>query len=177
MMNLTIRGARDDERHAIRDLTLLAYAEYATLLPRPFWGAYQRQLLAALDREEPVERIVAKGAGTLVGSVLLYPPQANAYAQVAVSTRWPEVRLMAVAPDARGQGIGTALLHECARRARTMGATTLGLHTMDVMQAALRLYEREGFVRAPELDFYPAEGVLVKGYRLDLDLGDRSKDA
>jgi hypothetical protein len=36
------------------------------------------------------------------------------------------------------------------------------------MQAALRLYERLGFVRAPELDFRPAPGVTVKGYRVDL---------
>jgi hypothetical protein len=39
---------------------------------------------------------------------------------------------------------------------------------MDMMRAAVRMYERMGFVRAPDLDFTPAEGVLVKGYRLDL---------
>jgi GNAT superfamily N-acetyltransferase len=175
MMSLSIRDARDDERDAIRDLTLAAYAEYAALLPRPFWEGYQRNLLATLDAVGPVVRIVAERAGTLVGSVLLYPPQANAYAQVAVSASWPEVRLMAVAPSARGQGIGTVLLRECARRARHLGATTLGLHTMDVMQAALRLYEREGFVRAPELDFRPAADVLVKAYRLSLSDGWREE--
>jgi hypothetical protein len=37
-----------------------------------------------------------------------------------------------------------------------------------MMQAALRMYERMGFVRAPELDFHPAPGVTVQGYRLDL---------
>jgi len=30
------------------------------------------------------------------------------------------------------------------------------------------LYERMGFRRAPEIDFRPAPGVLVKGYRLAL---------
>ena len=173
MMSLSIRDARDDERDAIRDLTLAAYAEYAALMPRPFWEAYQRNLLATLDAEGSVERIVAERAGRVVGSVLLYPPRANAYAQGAVSASWPEVRLMAVLPGARGQGVATTLLRECERRARRTGATTLGLHTMDAMQAALRLYEREGFVRAPELDFHPAEDVLVKGYRLSLDEGRR----
>jgi GNAT superfamily N-acetyltransferase len=168
MISLSIRDARDDERHAIRDVTLAAYEEYAAVMPKPFWEGYRRQLLVTLDAEGPVDRIVAERAGTLVGSVLLYPPRANAYVQVPVSASWPEVRLMAVAPGARGQGVGTALLHECERRARRIGATTLGLHTIEVMQAALRLYEREGFVRAPELDFYPAAGMLVKGYRLSL---------
>jgi hypothetical protein len=40
---------------------------------------------------------------------------------------------------------------------------------MDMMQAALHMYEHIGFIHAPELDFYPAEGVLVKGYRRSLD--------
>ena len=42
-------------------------------------------------------------------------------------------------------------------------------HTMVMMQAAVRLYERCGFVRAPELDFCPAQGILVKGYCCRLD--------
>jgi hypothetical protein len=37
------------------------------------------------------------------------------------------------------------------------------------MHAAVRLYERMGFARAPELDFRPVESVLVKGYRLSLE--------
>jgi len=36
------------------------------------------------------------------------------------------------------------------------------------MQAAVRMYERMGFVRAPVPDFHPAPGVTIKGYCLDL---------
>ncbi len=167
--SLHIRDARDDECEVIRDVTLAAYEEYAAVMPEPFWEKYRRQLLVTLDEEGPVERIVAEREGTVVGSVLLYPPLANAYTRVLVGVGWPEVRLLAGAPGARGQGVGTALMDECERRARRAGATMLGLHTMDMMQAALRLYERRGFIRAPELDFHPAEGVLVKGYRRSLD--------
>lgn len=59
-------------------------------------------------------------------------------------------------------------MDECIRRARARGAAYLGLHTMDVMRSAVRMYERMGFVRAPELDFSPAEGVLARGYRRGL---------
>lgn len=59
-------------------------------------------------------------------------------------------------------------MDECARRARLAGSARLGLHTIDMMRAALRLYERLGYVRAPELDFTPVPGFVVKGYRLDL---------
>jgi ribosomal protein S18 acetylase RimI-like enzyme len=82
---------------------------------------------------------------------------------------WPEVRLLAVAPLVRGRGVGAALMQECARRVRKTGGRTLSLHTTDMMHAALRMYERMGFVRARELDFHPAPGVTVKGYRLDLE--------
>jgi ribosomal protein S18 acetylase RimI-like enzyme len=64
--------------------------------------------------------------------------------------------------------VGAALMQECVRRVRKTGGRVLSLHTTDMMQAALRMYERMGFVRAPELDFHPAPGVTVQGYRLDL---------
>lgn len=171
-----IRDARDDERAAIRDVTLAAYAEYAAVLPAPYWEAYRRQLLAALDEAGPAERIVAELQGAIVGSVLVYPPQARAYGGAAARAASPEVRLLAVAPATRGQGIGSALMDECERRAHLAGATAVGLHTMDFMHAAIHLYERRGFVRVPELDFEPGPGVLVKGYRRSLDAGLRTQD-
>jgi hypothetical protein len=47
---------------------------------------------------------------------------------------------------------------------------------MDFMRAAIRLYERRGFVRVPEFDFQAGPGVLVKGYRRSLDAGLRTQD-
>src|SRR5262249_28885020 len=104
---LRIRDARDDEREAIKAVTLAAYAEYAPLLPPPFWEGYRRQLLTTLDDAGSVERIVAERDRRIVGSVLLYAPDASAYGAANVRAAWPEVRLLAVAPEARGQGVGT----------------------------------------------------------------------
>ncbi len=56
-------------------------------------------------------------------------------------------------------------MDECLHRARAAGAPALALHTADIMAVAMRLYERMGFVRAPELDFRPAPEILVKGYK------------
>ena len=41
-------------------------------------------------------------------------------------------------------------MKECIRRARRLGAACLNLHTTDMMQVAMRMYERMGFVRAPD---------------------------
>jgi ribosomal protein S18 acetylase RimI-like enzyme len=88
---------------------------------------------------------------------------------VSVRDARPEDRnaILAVAPSA-GRGVGAALMRECVRRVRLANGTTLSLHTTDHMQTAMRMYERMGFVRAPEIDFHPAPGVTVKGYRLNL---------
>jgi GNAT superfamily N-acetyltransferase len=163
--HLSLRNAWDNERRIIRDLTIAAYAQYQAVMPPGFWTSYQHNLLATLDGEGNVERIVAEQHGALVGSVLLYPPAADSYASAAISTFYPEVRFLAVLPQMRGQGVGSALMKECERRAWDAGAQAIGLHTMEVMRDAIRLYERLGFVRTPETDFRPGEGVVVLGYR------------
>jgi ribosomal protein S18 acetylase RimI-like enzyme len=64
--------------------------------------------------------------------------------------------------------VARALMDDCVRRARTAGATELGIHTSHSMGVAKRMYERMGFVRAPERDFRPPGAELVEGYRLPL---------
>jgi predicted N-acetyltransferase YhbS len=166
---LKIRDARSEDRGAARKVTLSAFQQYSAVMPAPRWEGYRENILATLTEVEPAQQIVAEKEGIIIGAVLLYPPG------IAFSTpdkgplTCPEVRLLAVAPEARGQGIGTALMQECIRRARLLGASCLNLHTADIMQVAKRMYERMGFVRVPELDFHPNPSVTIKAYRLDLN--------
>src|SRR6266508_261336 len=142
---LRIRDARPGDRDRIREVTLSAYQEYAAQMP-DLWEGYRQNIVATLARVEPAEQIVAERDDTIVGTVLLYPPRrVRPPGGESMEMPWPEVRLLAVAPAARGQGIGA-----------------------DLMQTAMRMYDRMGFARAPELDFHPAPGVTVKGFRLDL---------
>lgn len=169
MKNLSIRNARRSDHAAIRSVTLAAYEEYATLMPPPIWAAYRQNVLETLDEEGPQECLVAVQDEVVVGSVLLYLNAAQAYGGSGNTLAGPEVRLLAVLPAARGQGIGMALMDACVQRAREAKATVLGLHTMDMMRSAQRMYERMGFVHTAERDFQPAPGMLVKGYLLHLD--------
>jgi GNAT superfamily N-acetyltransferase len=163
-----VRDARPDERGAVRALTLRAYAEYARVMERRAWAGLDRAVRAALDASAVAECIVAEHDAALVGSVFLFPASADAYAGLVAPPRWPELRLLAVAPEARGLGVGAALVRECARRARAAGAGALGLHTSASMAAARRMYARLGFERAPEHDFRPDGAELVEAYRLPL---------
>lgn len=168
---LVIRDARPDERDAFRALTLQAYEQYATLMRPEAWEGLAAAIRSALEVEGP-DRIVAERGGRLLGSVMLFPPAVDAYRGQTGPASGPELRLLAVALEARGQGVGQALVDECIRRARRMGAAELGLHTSASMAAAMRMYLRMGFVRAPEHDFQPLGAELVEGYRLPLDTSD-----
>ena len=165
---IRLRDAREDERETIRALTFASYGEYATRMTPTAWAALEGALSGALAGEDDAERIVAERDGKVVGSVMLFPRSADAYEGAMQEAHWPEVRLLAVAPEARGAGVGAALLRECIRRARDAGAREIGLHTSGSMQAAIRMYERFGFVRAPDHDFHPDGGELVTAYRLQL---------
>ena len=166
---IRIRDAEPIEHDALRQVTLAAYQQYAGVMPH--WHMYKQHLSTTLTSDQQAARIVAELRGEVVGSVLLAPPTTSAGSTQAVFTSWPQVRLLAVAPIARGVGVGAALLDECVRRARHGGATRLGLHTEDLMEVAMGMYIRKGFVRAPEFDFMPAPGVLVKAYQRNLGDG------
>ena len=153
-----LRTARAQDRDAVTVVTLAAYEEYAAYLPDWAWQMYREDIIATIQDAGDNECIVAEQNDEIVGSVLLLKSDEGV----------PEVRLLAVTPSARGQGIGAALMRECIRRARQAGYSALTLHTTDAMAVAMRMYEKMGFVRAPELDFSPIEGAVIKGYRLAL---------
>ncbi len=174
---LKIRGARPKDRDSARRLTLAAFQQYSAVMPPPRWEGYRENILTTLTDPAPAQHVVAEKNGIILGSVLLYPPGTAFSTPDEGPLNCPEVRLLAVAPEARGQGIGHALMKECIRRARRLGAACLNLHTTDMMQVAMRMYERMGFIRIPELDFHPDPSVTVKAFRLDLEGGERQGGA
>ena len=67
--------------------------------------------------------------------------------------------MLVVDPAARGRGLGRLLTEECIRRARRDGAGAIALHTSPIMQVALAMYLRLGFVLLR--DAPPVFGVPV----------------
>lgn len=61
-------------------------------------------------------------------------------------------RYFAVDPKAQGAGIGNAMVCWAIERARQDGKQRILIHTLTMMTSAIQLYERLGFVRAPEQD-------------------------
>ncbi len=53
---------------------------------------------------------------------------------------------IAVRPDVRASGVGSALLRDCIQRGAMAGAVLIHLEVRAGNRAALRMYEKEGFV-------------------------------
>jgi len=71
-----------------------------------------------------------------------------------LAPRYAELYTLAVAPEARGGGIGTALLDAVDATLDELGITSLTLAVMADNEAAIRLYQRRGLV--------PAELILYR---------------
>jgi GNAT superfamily N-acetyltransferase len=164
---VSIREATEQDREIIAEVMLEAYSQYAAVLPEPSWEDYRSSIRESVYRSGPVARIVAEIDQQIIGSVQLFLSSEAAYGKPELGIESPIIRLLAVSPNARGKGIATLLIQEAIRRSLELGASTLNLHTSDMMASAINLYHRLGFERAYETDILNGQH-LIKGYRLDL---------
>lgn len=161
----SIRRAAPHDLDAVGTLTARAYVEGGFV--DPAWP-YVNTLRDARSRSEQAELWVAEeDDGTVVGSVTFAPP-GSPFNEVAGPGE-AELRMLAVAPEAHGQGLGEALVRHCIARARALGLTAVVLSTQPAMAAAQRIYAATGFRRTPLLDWEPLPGLPLWAYRLDLD--------
>jgi ribosomal protein S18 acetylase RimI-like enzyme len=167
---MIIRDCLENELPLIREKRILAYQIHAKSLPEGHWNALKNAISSDQDTNPEMDRIVAELDGKIVGSVVLYPANTDAYEGNVEKLDYPEIRMLAVSPEAQGKGIATALIAECIVRTKARGFQSIGLHTGEFMTGAMRLYERLGFEHFPQYDFVPAnDGIIVKAYRLSFD--------
>jgi putative acetyltransferase len=96
------------------------------------------------------ERIVGTGA------VRTMPAAAD-----TAGRAYGEVKRMYVYPAQRGQRIGERLLQQLEQTLRERGLTQALLETGEDQHAAVRLYERCGYVRRPAFGGYPDNGLSL----------------
>lgn len=76
-------------------------------------------------------------------------------------------RLLAVSTEARGLGLGKLLTQKCIDRAKELNVSQVVIHTTKAMLTAWQMYEKIGFIRAEDLDFYQGD-LGVYGFKLRL---------
>lgn len=164
MTDVTVRPSRADELAEAGELVVRAYAA-GGFLNRD--DGYADQLRDAAQRSEHAEVLVAvDGADTLLGSVTVVHPGSR-YAELSRPGEL-EFRMLAVDPAARGRGVGEALVRAVLDRATAAGAARVVLCSLKDMSAAHRLYARLGFVRLPELDWWPLPDTPLIAFGVDL---------
>jgi GNAT superfamily N-acetyltransferase len=159
-----IRPVRPEEYSDLADLTVAAYLGVGHVDDE-----YEPELRDVAGRVAGAEVLVAvDDDGTVLGGVTYVPDRASPYAEFE-GEHAAGIRMLAVRPDAQGAGVGSALVQECLRLARERGRREVILHTGLSMKAAHQLYEKLGFVRDPDLDWWPTPGIELLGYRMHLD--------
>jgi GNAT superfamily N-acetyltransferase len=157
-----IRRAVPDDYAVVGALTEDAYEEFIDD-PEDYYRAALRD---AARRDREAELWVAEDGADLVGTVT-YCPIGSPWRELG-SDDEAEFRMLAVAPKARSHGVGEALVRHCEARAKGDGATRMVLSTLDEMTSAHRIYERLGYRRSPERDWFPQPDIPLWCFVKDL---------
>lgn len=141
-MGFEILDFSPQDSKELAKLAVSAFEQYKDVYDD--WDVFISRIAAMPSLVDTSEIIVAKIDDEIVGAVAYVPshkPKAEFF-----EPEWAVIRMLVVAPKARGQGIGKALTNECIKRAKRDGAKTVALHTSEIMQTALAMYLRMGFL-------------------------------
>jgi len=170
-----IREANPNEYEKLGQMTVKAYEQLPGMPSASDQPEYYAMLYDVKTRKSTptIEILIAVtpenevlGGVTFIGDVKYYA----AGGSVSENTDCSGIRLLAVKPEARELGVGTALTKACIKRAKDIGTSQVVLHTTKSMEIAWGMYENIGFRRSEDLDFYQGE-LPVYGFRLKIDLG------
>lgn len=153
MVQSTIRHATALDVDALRSVIAAANEPHRGAVQEGLFDAYLASALDVAGRLQSAEVLVAELDGRVVGTITFYPDANDEGMPSQFPSHTAGIRATAVEPSARGRGIGRALVDACIERATATGLSGIALHTADFMVAAVALYEKAGFRRAPEYDY------------------------
>lgn len=152
---ITVRPFRASDDIAVARLTVDAYRQGGSALSEEYW-TFLRDVKGRQAASSGI--LVAERHGVPIGAVMLLRPGDDEWEDRPVPSGDSAFRALAVAPEARGLGVGTQLVHACLAWASSIGSTRLVITSLDWMAAAHRLYARQGFMRRPDLDVLFPDG-------------------
>jgi GNAT superfamily N-acetyltransferase len=158
---LEIRVALPSEYSAIGEMTASTYL--AEGLAGPDYAGKLRDVAARADLTTV---LVALVDGSLAGSVTVVT-RGGPYSEKS-EPGTAVLRMLVTDPAFRSAGVGAALVEAAIGQARRDGCFVVRLSTRAIMTAACRLYERLGFTRTPEQDWWPEPDLMLLTYALPL---------
>jgi len=143
-----VRPARLADQAALTELDASAWSAESGF---PSVMAPDQRNATFFDAGNPPESfLVAELDGRVVGYIRLKPPS-----KLPENAHVIQVQGLAVHPDARRRGVAAGLLDAAEETLRERGTRKMTLRVLSTNPAAIRLYERHGFVR---------EGTLLEEF-------------
>jgi GNAT superfamily N-acetyltransferase len=169
-MTPVVREAGPAEYEAIGELTVAAYSAFAETSED---GSYVDELrdVAGRARTCPIYVALDPATGRVIGGATYVPGPDNPWAELERAGE-AGIRMLAVAPEAQGQGAGTALVAALIARARADGRRGMALYSLASMTSAHRIYGRFGFRRDPARDWEVEPGFVLLAYAIDFEAVD-----
>jgi ribosomal protein S18 acetylase RimI-like enzyme len=161
-MNVRIRSYCAEDANAINRIALAAWDQYRTVFSD--WPLTASVLASTASMAKELELLIAEDETAILGFVGYVAP--GRPREKIFRREWATIRMLSVDPSARGRGIGRQLTEECIRRACRDGAPFIALHTSPIMEVALAMYIRIGFIH--ERDIVDRHGVHYAMYSLRL---------
>jgi GNAT superfamily N-acetyltransferase len=160
--DLRVRPALPSEYGAVTEITVAAYVDGGYIPPD---ADYATELGDTATRASGAEIWVATDPDNRVLGSVTWCPVGSTWREIARDDEG-EFRMLAVAAEARGRGVGEALVRACLDTAREAGLGGIAISTMDKMTDAHRLYQRLGVSRVPAADWSPVDGVCLLAFRI-----------
>jgi len=147
-----VRETVDDDWQALRDIRLEALRN----APEAFASSYEREL----DRPEAHWRERSARGNTFLAFIAEVSAPAGLAGGYQEDPDTMHLVSMYVRPEARGRGVGEALVAAVAQWAKANGATSLHLWVTETNTPARLLYDRCGFIPTADRQPLPSNPTL-----------------
>ena len=161
--DILIRNYHHDDAKAVNATALSAFEQFSSKYDN--WIEFKKRVGSMSDLSQHAQLIVAEHNSEVCGAVGYVKPGSSL--PDFFSEEWASLRFLVVNPSYRGKGIGRGLVEMCISRAKQDGASVLAIHTSPIMEVALPMYLRIGFVKVKDIP--EIHGVPYSIYKLALD--------
>ena len=151
------RTANLADLNSIRDLGIKSYSEYSTILDQENWekmNIFLQDLEGLKNLISGSRCFLCEDNNRLIGMVFFV---SSKHQNELFKSEWSIIRFLAVDPEYRGKGLGGKLTDLCLQFAKEEGEKFIALHTSSYMNGADKLYEKKGFKKHKEIDYYAKE--------------------
>ena len=165
--NIHYRDGSASDLDQMMRLAYLSWKEYKSKLTEENWN----RLKGTLENSDTYIELLNMSQCILcettekevVGMAFLVP---NGHPTYIYEKTWSYIRFVSVNPTFRGQKIGKTLTEKCINYARGNNEKIVALHTSEMMESAISIYEKLGFTIKRELE--PRLGKKYWLYILEL---------